>query len=62
MTKGKKIAAVVICAAVAAGGGTGGTVLYRTQQAKKNRVDVMPVSSLMQYYWGDDLSMDGQQL
>ncbi len=60
MTKGKKIAAVVICAAVAAGGGTGGTVLYRTQQAKKNRVDVMPVSSLMQYYWGDDLSMDGQ--
>lgn len=60
MTKGKKIAAVIICVAVAAGGGTGGAVLYRTQQAKKNRVDVMPVSSLMQYYWGDDLSMDGQ--
>ena len=60
MTKGKKIAAVIICAAVAAGGGTGGAVLYRTQQAKKNRVDVMPVSSLMQYYWGDDLSIDGQ--
>ena len=46
--------------AVAAGGTVGGTVIYRTQQTKKNRVDVMPVANLTQYWWGDDLSMDGQ--
>ena len=60
MTKGKKIVAVAVCLAVAAGGTVGGTVIYRTQQTKKNRVDVMPVANLTQYWWGDDLSMDGQ--
>ena len=60
MTKGKKIVAVAVCLAVVAGGTVGGTVIYRTQQTKKNRVDVMPVANLTQYWWGDDLSMDGQ--
>ena len=52
--------AVAVCLAVAAGGTVGGTVIYRTQQTKKNRVDVMPGANLTQYWWGDDLSMDGQ--
>ena len=60
MTKGKKIVAVAVCLAVVAGGTVGGTVIYRTQQTKKNRVDVMPVANLTQYWWGDDLSMDGK--
>ena len=60
MTKGKKIVAVAVCLAVVAGGTVGGTVIYRTQQTKKNRVDVLPVANLTQYWWGDDLSMDGQ--
>ena len=60
MTKGKKIVAVAVCLAVVAGGTVGGTVIYRTQQTKKNRVDVMPVANLTQDWWGDDLSMDGQ--
>ena len=60
MTKGKKIVAVAVFLAVVAGGTVGGTVIYRTQQTKKNRVDVMPVANLTQYWWGDDLSMDGQ--
>ena len=60
MTKGKKIVAVAVCLAVVAGGTVGGTVIYRTQQTKKNRVDVIPVANLTQYWWGDDLSMDGQ--
>lgn len=60
MTKVKKIVTIAVCLAVAAGGGTGGTLLYRSRQAKKHEVDVMPVANMVQYYWGDDLSMDGQ--
>ena len=60
MTKVKKIVTIAVCLAVAAGGGTGGTRLYRSRQAKKHEVDVMPVANRVQYYWGDDLSMDGQ--
>lgn len=59
MTKGKKILTVVICLAVLAGGGAGGTLFYRAKQAEKHKVDVVPVSNLMEYYWGDEISMDG---
>lgn len=59
MTKGKKILTAVVCLAVLAGGGTGGTLFYRSKQAEKHKVDVIPVSYLMDYYWGDEISMDG---
>lgn len=59
MTKGKKILTVVICVAVLAGGGTGGALFYRSKQAEKHKVEVVPVSNLMEYYWGDEISMDG---
>ncbi|WP_295214233.1 hypothetical protein [Ruminococcus sp.] len=59
MTKGKKILTAVICLAVLAGGGTGGTLFYRSKQAEKHKVDVIPVSNLMDHYWGDEISMDG---
>lgn len=59
MTKGKKILTAVICLAVLAGGGTGGMLFYRSKQAEKHKVDVIPVSNLMDHYWGDEISMDG---
>ncbi|WP_298481801.1 hypothetical protein [uncultured Ruminococcus sp.] len=59
MTKGKRILTAVVCLAVLAGGGTGGILFYRSKQAEKHKVDVIPVSNLMDYYWGDEISMDG---
>ena len=50
MTKVKKIVTIAVCLAVAAGGGTGGTLLYRSRQAKKHEVDVMPVANMEQNY------------
>ena len=47
MTKVKKIVTIAVCLAVAAGGGTGGTLLYRSRQAKKHEVDVMPVANMV---------------
>lgn len=60
MKTGKKILAGVICVAVIAGGGTGGILFYRSRQAEKHKVDVYAVSSLVDGYWGDDLTMDGK--
>lgn len=59
MTKGKKILAAVIAVSIAAGGSTGGVLFYRSRQVNKNQVEVIPVSNMMEYYWGDEISMDG---
>ena len=59
MTKGKKILAVILSVTVLAGGGAGGAYYYRARQAAKHKVAVTPVANLMDYYWGDGISMDG---
>lgn len=59
MKKVNKIIAVTVCIAVAAGGSTGGFMLYRSKQHQKHKVEVIPVSYVMEQYWGDEISMDG---
>lgn len=59
MKKANKIIAVVVCVAVAAAGGTGGFVMYRSKQYQKHKVEVIPVSYIMEQYWGDEINMDG---
>ncbi|MGN0631802.1 MAG: hypothetical protein ACI4JN_10785, partial [Ruminococcus sp.] len=59
MKTGTKIIAVIVCAAVAAGSGMGGFMLYRSNQQQKHKVDVIPVSNVMEQYWGDEITMDG---
>lgn len=60
MTKGKKILAVTIALVIAAGGTTGGVWFYRARQNHAHPVEVIPVSNLMDYYWGDEISIDGE--
>ena len=59
MKTGTKITAVIVCAAVAAGSGMGGFMMYRSNQKQKHKVDVIPVSNIMEQYWGDEITMDG---
>lgn len=59
MTKGKRILTAAVCLVVAAGGVTGGAMFYRANQSKKHKVEVIPVSNIMEQYWGDEIYMDG---
>lgn len=59
MTKGKKIITIAVCLAVAAGSATGGFMFYRSREAQKHKVEVIPVSYVMEQYWGDEINMDG---
>ncbi len=59
MTKVKKIVTIAVCLAVIAGSATGGFMFYRSREAKKHKVEVIPVSYVMEQYWGDEIYMDG---
>lgn len=59
MTKGKRILTVAVCLVIVAGGITGGAIFYRANQSKKHKVEVIPVSRIMEQYWGDEIYMDG---
>lgn len=59
MTKGKRILVVAVCLVVAAGGVTGGAMFYRAKQADKHQVDAVSVMNIADYYWGNDVAMDG---
>lgn len=59
MTKGKRILTAAICLVVVVGGVTGGAMFYRANQSKKHKVEVIPVSNIMEQYWGDEIYMDG---
>lgn len=59
MTKAGKILTVTVCLVIAAGGTAGGTVFYRSKQSQKHKVEVTPVSYIMEQYWGDEIYMDG---
>lgn len=59
MTKGKRILTSAVCLVIVAGGITGGTMFYRSNQSKKHKVEVIPVSNIMEQYWGDEIYMEG---
>lgn len=59
MTKGKRILTAAVCLVVVVGGVTGGAMFYRANQSKKHKVEVIPVSNIMEQYWGDEIYMDG---
>lgn len=59
MTKGKKIVTIAVCLAVVAGSASGGFMFYRSKEAQKHKVEVIPVSYVMEQYWGDEIRMDG---
>lgn len=59
MTKGKKIVTIAVCLAVVTGSASGGFMFYRSKEAQKHKVEVIPVSYVMEQYWGDEIRMDG---